>query len=153
MLLLLCDYFYVVVLFSFLCCFIDEGAVKLGEGTDVVAPVHRGFLLFFIISILSVILLFICVVNAEVWSEGSIFFLARLCKQKLCRRRIKGQKRQSLQRTGSASASRGDTTISQAQTKKKTKKKDTQIQKDTRSKQTSKITGTTLAARSRQTPG
>ena len=44
----LCDYFYAVVLFLFLCCFIDEGAIKLGEGIDVMAPVHRGFLLFFI---------------------------------------------------------------------------------------------------------
>ena len=40
--------FYAVVLFSFLCCFIDEGAVKLGEEMNVVAPVRRGFLLFFI---------------------------------------------------------------------------------------------------------
>ena len=73
------------------------------------------YFLFFIVSILSVILLFMRVVYAEVWSEGSIFFLARLCKQKLCRRRIKGQKRQSSRRTGSASASQGDTTIGQAQ--------------------------------------
>ena len=34
--------------FQFLCCFIDEGAIKLGEGTDMVAPVCQGFLLFFI---------------------------------------------------------------------------------------------------------
>ena len=37
--LFLCNCFYAVVLFSFLCCFIDEGAIKLGEGMDVVAPV------------------------------------------------------------------------------------------------------------------
>ena len=46
--LFLCDYFYVVVLFSFLCCFINEGGIKLGEGIVVVVPVCRGFLLFFI---------------------------------------------------------------------------------------------------------
>ena len=73
------------------------------------------YFLFFIVSILSVILLFMHIVYAEVWSEGSIFFLARLCKQKLCRRRVKGQKRQSLWRAGSVSASRGDTTIGQVQ--------------------------------------
>ena len=44
----ICDYFYAVVLFSFLCCFIDKEAIKLGEGTDVVALVRRGFFLFFI---------------------------------------------------------------------------------------------------------
>ena len=47
MFLLMAIIFMRLFYFQFLCCFIDEGAVKLGEGTDVVAPVHRGFLLFF----------------------------------------------------------------------------------------------------------
>ena len=54
--------------------------------------------------------------------KGTCFFLARLCMQELCRRRVKGQKRQSSRRTGSASASRGDTTIGQAQTDQTDKK-------------------------------
>ena len=76
------------------------------------------YFLFFIISILSVILLFM----RKCGAKGAFFFLARLCKQKLCRRCIKGQKRQSLQRTGLTSASRGDTTIGQARTDQTDKK-------------------------------
>ena len=76
------------------------------------------YFLFFIISILLVILLLM----RECGAKGTWFFLVRLCKQELCRRRIKGQKRQSSRRTGSASVSREDTTIGTAQTDQTDKK-------------------------------
>ena len=77
MFLLVAIIFYAIVFmrlfyFQFLCCFIDEGAVKLEEGTDVVAPVRRGFLLFFIFYYFYFIGHFVA--YAGVWSEGNMFF-------------------------------------------------------------------------------
>ena len=62
--------------FQFLCWFIDEGAIKLGEGTDVVALVRRGFLLFFIFYYFYFIGHFVA--YTEVWSEGNMFFLGMI---------------------------------------------------------------------------
>ena len=47
---------------------------------------------FFIISILSVILLFMRVVYAEVWSEGSIFFLGMIMQAEVMQEISQGPK-------------------------------------------------------------
>ena len=88
--LFLCNCFYAVVLFSIFVLFIDEGAIKLGEGMDVVAPVHRGFLLCFIFDYFCFIGYFVA--YAGVWSEGNMFFLSTIMQAGFMQETCQGPK-------------------------------------------------------------